>query len=279
MGRIADKALSVMRFMGQTGPESEISPRWLLRTGSRLDRRFAKVNHIQVTPHGEYNRIIIQNQTFLWPRDAGVGSMVQIASELLTPDHPHQYIFGKTKVGPDDVVLDIGACEGAFAALVTSRVKGVIAIEPAASMCDLMRKLFELRGEKCPVIVNCLLGSEPSVAHFEDNAANPGASRISSQATPASYPVQVRTLDELVEELDEKPTFVKCDAEGAEYSIFNGGQNFLRKFHPKLAITTYHNDRDYADMHRLLQSLGYNVQGKGLLYAGGVLRAQMIHAW
>jgi FkbM family methyltransferase len=272
------KALAALRFLRQTGPESAIPKRWLFHTGSRLDRQFASDNAIQVAPYGDYNRVVVQGQTFLWPAKADLAPLVQIASELLTPHHPHQYIFGNTKLTPDDVVLDIGACEGGFAALVTSRVKSVIAVEPSIAMCDLMRKLFVLREEKCPVIVNCLLGSEPSVAHFEDNPTNPGGSRISFQATQASYPVPVRTLDNLVEELDQKPTFIKCDAEGAELSIFSGGRNFLRSSRPKLAITTYHNERDYADMYHLLKSLGYKVEGKGLLFAGA-LRVQMIHAW
>jgi FkbM family methyltransferase len=273
------KALAVLRFLRQKGPESDIPKRWLLQTGGRLDPRFARENPVQVTPFGEYNQVIIQGQTFLWPANADVKGIVQLASELLTPHHPHQYIFGKTKLAPNDVVLDIGACEGGFAAIATNRVRRVIVVEPSIVMCDLIRKLFALRGEKSPVIVNCLLGSEPSVAHFEDNAGNPGASRISSQATHASYPVPVRTLDDLVEEFDEKPTFIKCDAEGAEYSILSGGQNFLRTSRPKLAITTYHNDRDYADMYHLLKSLGYNVEGKGFCGNTGVIRAQMIHAW
>ncbi len=274
------RALAVLRLLRTKGPEADIPKHWLLRTSSRLDRQFARKNVAKVTPYGEYNQVEIQGQTLLWPAAAPLMPLLQIASELLTSGHPHHYEYRHTKVAPDDVVLDIGACEGSFAAMVTSRSRRVIAVEPSRAMCDLMRKLFALRQEKCPEIVNCLLGSESSLAHFKDDSANPGASRISSQAVPGSYPVPVRTLDDLIAELAEKPTFIKCDAEGAEYAIFSGGQNFLRAFRPRLAITTYHNDRDYAEVHRLLKSLGYSVEGKGFLYTGlGVVRGQMIHAW
>jgi FkbM family methyltransferase len=277
---ITRKALAVLRLLQTKGPEADIPKRWLLHTSSRLDRQFVRENEVQVTPYGEYNRVEIQGQTLLWPSDAPMIPLLQIASELLSPGHPHHYEYRHTRVTPDDVVLDIGACEGSFAALVTSRSRHVIAVEPSKAMCDLMRKLFALRQERCPEIVNCLLGNEPSVAHFKEDLANPGASRISSQAVPGSYPVPVRTLDDLIEELAEKPTFIKCDAEGAEYGIFSGGQHFLRAFHPRLAITTYHNDRDYMEVHRLLKSLGYRVEGKGFLYTGlGVVRGHMIHAW
>jgi FkbM family methyltransferase len=146
-------------------------------------------------------------------------------------------------------------------------------------MCALIPALFQLRHERCPEILNCLLGNEPGRAYFHENISNPGASRIISEPAPGAYEVPVRTLDELAETLEYKPTFIKCDAEGAEFAIFSAGKQFLRKYRPKLAITAYHNDGDYAAMHALLTSLGYNVVGKGFLFAGGMLRVQMIHAW
>ncbi len=279
---VTGKALSVLRFLRQTGPESAIPKHWLLKTQGRLNRQFARENKIEVTPYGEYNRVIIQGQTFLYPGSADLRELFQVSAELFLPDHPHQYLFGATKVTADDVVLDIGACEGTFSAMMTSRVRRVISVEPSREMCELMRDLFALREESCPVIVNCLLGSEPSVAHFEFDIANVGASRMCARATPTSYPVQVRTLDDLVEELDAKPTFIKCDAEGAEHAIFTGGQNFLRSHRPKLAIATYHNDGDYAEVYHLLKSFGYQIEGKGLFFSpgdDGSIRAMMIHAW
>ena len=102
---------------------------------------------------------------------------------------------------------------------------------------------------------------------------------IAPGPTPGAYEVPVRTIDELTETLAEKPTYIKCDAEGAEMEIFSGGKKFLEKFHPKLAITTYHNVGDYREMHTYLKDLGYRVTGKGFLYTNQTLRPIMIHAW
>jgi FkbM family methyltransferase len=100
--------------------------------------------------------------------------ILQLLSEILTPGHPHQYQHGPTMIGTDDIVLDIGACEGSFSALVTARCKRVIAVEPSLSMCRLIEELFRLRNEPCPRILNCLLGSESGKAHFLENVENPG---------------------------------------------------------------------------------------------------------
>lgn len=102
-----------------------------------------------------------------------------------------------------------------------------------------------------------------------------------SAGLAGAYKIPVMTLDQIAENLERKPTFIKCDAEGAELEIFSGGRHFLGEYRPKLAITTYHNDGDYAAMHSLLTSIGYRVEGKGFLFspANGKLRVQMIHAW
>ena len=275
------KTQSVLRLLRSDGPEKEVSKYWLLRTAGGLDRKFAKSNQYSFSDFGEYSKIKVNDQILLWPRDTPRGGILRVISEIMNPDHPHQYVYGRTTVHKNDVVLDIGACEGAFSAVVTARCKQVIAIEPSRTMCRLIRDLFKLRDEPCPDIFNCLLGDKSATAYFMENTSNPGASRICWVPAPGAYQVPVRTLDELVETLEHKPTFIKCDAEGAEHAIFSGGKNFLSEYRPKLAVTTYHNDEDYAAMHALLTSLKYNVAGKGLLYSPseGTLRVQMIHAW
>ncbi|WP_213805540.1 FkbM family methyltransferase [Granulicella sp. dw_53] len=256
-----------------------MSKQWLFHTGSKFDRKFRESAPYSFSDVGSFLQATIGNQKFLWPGNAPRSGFLQILSEILTPEHPHQYLYGSTQIGPDDVVLDIGACEGAFSAFVTAKCKHVIAVEPSRSMCALMTQLFQIRNEPSPQILNCLFGGEPSTAYFAEDLKNPAGSRICSEPVPGAYELPVVTLDEAVEKLEFKPTFIKCDAEGAEPAIFAGGKKFLKEFHPKLAVTTYHSDTDFDTMYTLLKSLGYSVEGKGLLYSGGVLRVQMIHAW
>lgn len=277
--RLSKKVLSLLRLLRSDGPEKDVPKFWITRTGSRLDSNFAEQTPYSITDFDGYQRIDIKDQIFLWPKNSPLSGALQILSEILTPEHPHQYLYGHTNISKNDIVMDIGACEGAFAAAVTSRCAHVVAVEPSRSMCALMPVLFRLRDEPCPTILSCLLGAKPGCAYFLENRDSPGHSRIVPAAGQGAYEVPVRTLDELVEDLGRKPTFIKCDAEGAEPAIFSGGKRFLRQHRPKLAITTYHNDGDYRAMHELLTSLDYNVAGKGLLFSGETLRVQMIHAW
>lgn len=257
------KAISAMKWLSSRGPEREMRKSWLLRTAGTLDRKFAGSGACSFSEFGEYLQISVNGQIFLWPKDAPRHGILQILSEIFLPDHPHQYLYGQTQITADDVVLDIGACEGAFSAFVTSRCKQVIAVEPSRTMCALIPALFALRHEPAPLLLNCLLGSEPSSAYFVENKSNPGASCITSTPQPGAYEVPIRTLDEIVESLEHKPTFIKCDAEGAEPDIFSGGKRFLSRYRPKLAITTYHNDGDFAQMHSLLTSLITTSRARG----------------
>jgi FkbM family methyltransferase len=270
---------AVANLMLAKGPEHEVSKRWLFHTSSHFDRKFESAHNYTLTNHGAYTQISVGKEKFLWPAEASISTGLQILCETLTPTHPHQYLYGPTQINSDDVVLDIGACEGAFAALVTGRCKQVIAIEPSRSMCELISELFRIRKQPSPLIVNCLLGKQSSRAHFLDNATNPGASRVTLEPTENSYEVPVLTLDQLIEQIDLKPTFIKCDAEGAAPRIFSGSKNFLKHSRPKIASASYHTPSEYDEMHRLLSSLGYNILGKGFLFVHDELRVQMIHAW
>jgi len=260
------------------GPEGEVSKVWLLRNARWKDRRFAKAKRYSIGREGQYLRVSIGDELFLWPVDRPASVLLSILSEVLSEDHPHQYVWGPTQIDKDDVVLDVGACEGSFAALMTSRCRGMIAVEPSRTMCNLMRELFRIRGEPCPIIKECLLGDQCATVYFAENIENPGASRMSQRPMEGAYPVPMFTLDRLAEELEPKPTFIKCDAEGAAHMILRGGREFLARYKPKLAIATYHSDGEYRQLYDLLKSIGYKVQGKGFLLSGDKFRVLMLHA-
>jgi FkbM family methyltransferase len=276
---LAVKVQALIDLALASGPESEVDKRWLLHSSSKLDRRFAESLSYRIGKSGPYLRFEVGNETFLWPAEIPVQTMLVFLSELFTPAHPHQYLWGPTQIDASDTLLDIGACEGAFAAYIAGKCKSVLAVEPSRTMCILIEKQFELRHLPSPTIEQCLLGESASKAFFVENASNPGASRIVSQPVEGAYEVPVRTLDELLESTGTKPTFIKCDAEGAAMMIFSGGQKFLQKKKPKLAIASYHTDSEYSCLYNLLKPMGYHIQGKGFLLSGKKLRVQMLHAW
>ena len=257
-----------------------VAPKWLLRRSSAMDQAFAE--HAKVVTHidGEFATITVNGEAYLWPSQAEVHPLFTILSELTNPLHPHHYLAEQTQISQGDVLLDIGACEGSFTARAAELGANVIAVEPSKMMTRIIYALFELRGLPKPTVVSTLLGSKPDELHFIDNIHNPGASRIVPKPEAGSYAVPVTTLDLMVETLQlEKLSYIKCDAEGADVDILKNGRKTLERFHPKIAITTYHNTTDYRELFRFLSEFGYNLMGKGLLYSNGELRVIMLHAW
>lgn len=261
-------------------PERMIKNSWLFKTSSGLDRSFRQNNAIQVTQDDQFQYVTVMGRTFVWIKDAPIDGFLQCLSELLQSGHPHHYLWGNTKIQKGDYVLDIGSCEGGFAAVATEAGGHVTAIEPSRSNVRVIRRLFELWKLPQPQIVECLIGPECSMVHFEENLKNPGASRIIDVPTDRSYQLPVITLDELVERQKlPRVDFIKCDAEGQDVSIIRSGLESLKRFKPKIAVTTYHNDDDFADLYKLLSEIGYSIAGKGFMYSGGKLRGLMLHAW
>lgn len=225
-----------------------------------------------------FTYVSLDGLPFVWPSTADVEPLKHLLAELTVPSHPHSYDYGITRLGADDVVLDIGCCEGGFAAKAAAVGATVIAVEPSSVMRAVIERLFELRGLTAPEIKQVLLGPEPGLAYFVDNARDPAQSQIEASPVPGSYAVPISTLDELTATLPLKPTYIKCDAEGADFGILRGGRSFLAEHRPKVAVTTYHHSDDCERIGGYLRSLGYRTEQKGLMFVGNELRVVMLHA-
>jgi FkbM family methyltransferase len=274
------RLVAAANLLMRPGPDWRVPPYWLLVRPSLLNRRFKARAHVEVELEGELQRVTVNGARFVWPREAPVSALLDLIAELKLPYHPNQYLWGQTRIHGNDVVIDIGACEGGFAAQAAERGAQVIAVEPSRIMAVIIRSLFSLRRLPAPVVVGCLLGQTHDWLHFTDNTSNPGASRVARKAQSGSYPVEVITLDGLVERLGlDRVDFIKCDAEGADVEIIKSGPELLRRFHPRLALSTYHGDADYRELHSFLRSFGYRIRGKGFQNVNGRYRVVMLHAW
>ena len=267
-------------FLANRGPESRVPLRWLFRRTSSINKRFRRNAKVEILDDGDLCRVLINSETFAWPKEAPIDDLLIIASELSDPEHPHQYLWGNTRIDTGDIVVDVGACEGSFSARAAAAGAQVVSIEPSKAMQRVIRRIFELKNVPIPLIVGCMIGQPARRCFFADNQRNPGSSRAVGARVRDGYEVEVVALDDVVARLNlPRVDFIKCDAEGAEIEILKSAVNTLKSFRPKLAICTYHNDEDFLTIHRLLTPLGYHIQGKGFLNSATKLRVHMLHAW
>lgn len=259
--------------------EAQVPLSWLLHLPGAMNAKFAKKAKVETAPDGDDALLVkINGESYIWPRQAPLDDLLAVVAELAEPMHPHQYFWGATQVKAGDVVLDIGSCEGTFAAIVAAKGANVIAIEPSPRMQRIIRRLFQVRHLPEPRIAGCALGATSGSAALIEDSDHPAYAKLDGGAS-GSISVPLLSLDDFVEQQKlEKLDFIKCDAEGMDVDIIVGGKKTLERFRPKLVICTYHEDDHFNRLAEFLDGLDYNVQGKGFLHSRK-FRVMMLHAW
>lgn len=178
-------------------------------------------------------------------------------------------------IQPGDVVYDIGGNIGVYSRIMAQwfGASHVVAIEPMAENFALLQENLTLgnirstalhlaasdhNGEETLQVDDVTSGTAvlDSVSHGE---ASEG--RRAAGLPPRTETVQVERLDDLVVRAAlPPPAMMKIDTEGAEVAVLAGGEQTLRRHHPRLAIALHGVDKA-AGTIALLSDLGYTCAG------------------
>jgi Methyltransferase FkbM domain len=153
------------------------------------------------------------------------------------PDSPHRYLDNFFSVNADDVVTDIGAAEGNFSLMIVDKVKELIIIEAEEIWIEALHKTFEPWKDKVRII-NKFAGAQ--------NDAN------------------TITLDKIAAK--NKLTALKMDIEGAEISVLQAAESFIKENNIKMAVTTYHRQTDAEDIKAIVEKNNY-----GTVFSSGFM--------
>ena len=137
--------------------------------------------------------------------------------------------------------IDVGANIGVhslFAASLVGPTGKVLALEPAPVTCDILRENVEINGLLSRIeIVNKAAGatSAETVAfeYFAEHPAMSGfklntARKDVLSTTPLTIAVPMITIDELLDQTERKPDFIKIDVEGFELQVLQGARHTLK---------------------------------------------------
>jgi FkbM family methyltransferase len=209
-----------------------------------------------------------------WPRGASLYPLYMVLAETLNPENWHYYEVPETRVGKDDVVADCGAAEGIFTLLVQSRAKRVYAIEPSPHWTSSLTRTFD--GAENVTVLPVAIGATAGEAYLAGGALD---SVVSSAGRDGGHRVMVETIDHLFADVERPLTYLKADLEGFELEMLEGARRTIARYHPKIAITTYHRadhaERIAAFLHDVEPS--YRVRTKGIDADSG--SPVMLHAW
>jgi FkbM family methyltransferase len=166
-------------------------------------------------------------------------------------------------------VIDVGANKGIYSYWMSRQVgpRGrVIAFEPQPDLrphLEGLRHAFRL--DNVQIVSKGLSNRAGSVAMRRDK---PGALGASLEPPPPgeeslrpieSIDVEVITLDGFAatERLDDV-AFIKCDVEGHELAVFEGGRRLLEKQRPILLFECHHHEAERGVLFSFLEELGYD---------------------
>lgn len=180
-----------------------------------------------------------------------------------------------------DTCVDIGAHVGRhmypmFECVGTSG--RILAFEPIPDLAEALRMQIESRGLSKTISIHQLaLADRSGAANFYIAVDAPGYSglrrRIYDVPTAVrEIEIQLRTLDEMADGVVSSLSFIKIDAEGAEWSILRGARKTLERFRPVISFefgeTSYGVfGVDPEDVHQFfveLNCLVYDLRGRQL---------------
>lgn len=190
--------------------------------------------------------------------------------------------FVRSRIGPGDAVIDLGAHKGAFVYWMRSRVGSsgrVIAFEPQPPLASALRSIIAHRRWANVELNELAVSDTPGKLMFGvpgSDPTSPGARLVPSEESDhrdynATFEVDVVTLDEFLADRPKPIRFIKCDVEGVELSVFKGAKSLLEKDHPDLMFeceARHLDDGRVEDVLAFLQSLGYT----GRFFQHGKLR-------
>ena len=199
----------------------------------------------------------------------------RILRMALRPKAPRETAALPKLIRPGDVAFDVGANYGQYVRVLSPLVGAtgqVHAFEPSRITMEglrLMCRLLRLRNVAFhPLALSDQEGTAQLEIPIKDGGhLGIGLARLHSGEHPPSLsePVTITTLDAFMEQNDLRACdFIKCDVEGAEYRVLQGGIETLRRYRPRLILEIKDAQlRRYGDtaaqLVQLLDSLRYDV--------------------
>lgn len=165
----------------------------------------------------------------------------------------------------EGLVLDIGANIGMFTyQAAVQQCNDVICFEPSTLCLPVLKRNIEkvikplMDRQRTISIIEKGLWSKQDTLIFYDHPIFSGCNRFDFHPDPGFIETKVETLtlDSVIEEINPKSIdFLKMDIEGAELEALKGSVNTIKKYKPKMAISTYHNPNDEKEIVDFIESL------------------------
>lgn len=270
MNRRIEILTAVMNLKGFGGSSSDFL--WNLFAPPR---QILGARRIQRTDSGPANTLAIwikgYSRPLFLPNEFELRCIHQPLAEETYPRNWHYYCTPETPVGRNDIVFDCGAAEGLFTFLARHEGASSVTFEPNPIYFRALQQTFA--DDDKVILVNSALGDSSGVGFLSKDDVS------SKVNTDSGHPITIDTIDEVCNRLRIAPTYLKADIEGFEARLLQGAAETIATHHPKIAITTYHDENDVNALVSMLKYYwsGYRIRIKGICDRHG--KPVMLHAW
>lgn len=217
---------------------------------------------------------------FKWVKALASSTMGRLGYEVIPRwkmfDAPHEHyvrrLFDSVK---PQTVIDVGANAGQFGQWLRKQCgfQGrIVSFEPIPEIAAAARKIAS--NDPAWDVMEVALGRKPGTATFNVMAGNQFSSFLSPSSDRTDAPaiavqniverkieVEVRTLDDIIDELDLARSFLKLDTQGFDLEVIAGGETALKDI---VAIQTevavhqiYHGAPTFDETTARLRELGF----------------------
>ena len=183
-----------------------------------------------------------------------------------------------------DIVLDCGANVGVTVRVwLAAGAKQIVAIEPAPENIECLRRNFKDEIATGRVIVYPKgVWDKDEIMPMQIDPSNSAADSflIHRQGGTEVRGIPLTTIDKLVSELKiEQVDFIKMDIEGAEPRAIVGGHETIAKYHPRMALCTYHAPDHPKKVPELVRAAwpGYTVECGPCAEANHAVRPDVLY--
>lgn len=161
--------------------------------------------------------------------------------------HKHCYERGGSYISKGDVVVDLGAGDGAFTLSAANKAFKVYAFEPHPVYAELLRRSFETTPNV--KILEIAASDKQGLGYISDNDF---ASTVVNERPKEGYTIKLDTLDNILYD-ETSVDYIKCDIEGEEINMLMGAKKIIKRDTPKIAICVYHHPTHPETIMKLLK--------------------------
>lgn len=140
-------------------------------------------------------------------------------------------------VGDGDTVFDVGANVGWYSIGLAKRYPSckIYSFEPIPKTFGYLKENVAANGVKNVQVFQQGFSdktSELTFYYYPEGSGNASLARLADASSVQEIRCKVQKLDEFMLQLDAQVDFIKCDVEGAELLVFQGGLQTLKKQKP-----------------------------------------------